>query len=188
MKARKVKEIMIPLSEYATVSEEATLYDAVKSLYNAQNNFEKEQYRHRAILVYDKNNRITGKISAIDIVRAIEPKYRQFEQSDQNRDIGLSRFGLSSAFLNSLVKQYDLWDEKIEKLIAKAEKQKVRDIMYTPYEGEFVQEDSSLAEAIHQLLIGHHQSLLVLQKNQITGILRLTDIFKNICDLLLATK
>ena len=188
MKTRTVKETMVPLSEYATVSENDTLYDAVKSLYNAQKNLKKDQFRNRAILVYNKNKRITGKVDAIDIIRAIEPKYSQFGQSDQNKNIGLSRFGLSYEFLTSLVKQYDLWDEDFEKLIKKAAKQKIKDIMYSPCKGEFVEEDSSMAEAIHQLIIGHHQSLLVLKDNQITGILRLTDIFKNICDLVLATK
>ena len=43
--------------------------------------------------------------------------------------------------------------------------------------GEYVSEDSSLDVAIHQLIIGHHQSLLVTSGKKIVGILRLTDVF-----------
>jgi predicted transcriptional regulator len=49
--------------------------------------------------------------------------------------------------------------------------------MHTPTEGEYVSEDASLEVAIHQLIMGHHQSLLVTRKKKIVGILRLTDVF-----------
>ena len=42
MKSYSVKELMVPLSEYATVTENATLYDAVLALEEAQENFEDE--------------------------------------------------------------------------------------------------------------------------------------------------
>ena len=38
-------------------------------------------------------------------------------------------------------------------------------------------EDASLDEAIHQLIMGHHQSLLVTRGEKIVGVLRLTDVF-----------
>jgi CBS-domain-containing membrane protein len=50
--------------------------------------------------------------------------------------------------------------------------------MHTPTEGEYVRQDASLDVAIHQLIIGQHQSLLVTDKaGEIVGILRLTDVF-----------
>ena len=62
-------------------------------------------------------------------------------------------------------------------ICGKALNKKVKDFMYTPSEGEFVEEDASLEEAIHQLLLGCHQSLLVTRKQVISGVLRLTDVF-----------
>ena len=38
--------------------------------------------------------------------------------------------------------------------------------MYTPAEGEFVSQDASLDEAIHQFVLGKHQSLLVIDNNK----------------------
>jgi len=65
MKSYTVKDLMVPLSEYATVSEDATLYEAVLSLERAQENFEDKhtRYRHRAILVLDKK----GKVVFLDV-------------------------------------------------------------------------------------------------------------------------
>jgi CBS domain containing-hemolysin-like protein len=57
---------------------------------------------------------------------------------------------------------------------------KIKDFMYTPTEGEFVEQDASLDEAIHQLIMGHHHSLLVTRDKEIVGILRLKDMFSEI--------
>ena len=75
METMTVKDLMVPLSGYATVSEEANLSEAVKSLKKAQGEFDQTRDRHRAILVIDKNNKVIGKISQLDVIKALEPKY-----------------------------------------------------------------------------------------------------------------
>lgn len=182
MKIRKVKEIMIPLAEYATVNEDDTLKKAIETLHHSQQKPSSQSYKHRAVLVFDRNGKVSGKVGPLDVLRSLEPKYCQLGHSDQFSKMGLSRFGLSNEFLHSIAEHYCLWDESFETLVRKAGALKVKDIMYSPYEGEFVSEDATIAEAIHQLILGHHQSLLVLQKDQVIGILRLADIFKLICD------
>jgi len=184
MKMKKVNEVMIPLSEYATVNENDTLENAVKTLYHANKEASDHIYKHKAVLVFDETGNITGKVGPLDILRALEPKYSQFGHSDLAK-MGLSRFGLSNEFLHSLVENYNLWDESCESLVEKAKKRKVKEIMYSPIEGEYVNEDINVAEAIHQFILGHHQSLLVLKQDKVIGILRLTDIFKLICDLII---
>jgi predicted transcriptional regulator len=54
--------------------------------------------------------------------------------------------------------------------------------MYRPTEGEKVEENATLGHALHALIVGHHQSLLVTRGNKIVGILRLTDMFKLVCE------
>jgi CBS-domain-containing membrane protein len=58
--------------------------------------------------------------------------------------------------------------------------------MYTPTEGEFIKEDAHMREAVHLLVMGHHHSLLVTSGEDIVGILRLTDVFMAIFDLMKA--
>jgi hypothetical protein len=55
MKTILVQELVVPLSEYATVSENASLYEAVLALELAQEEFDHTKYRHRGILVLDKD-------------------------------------------------------------------------------------------------------------------------------------
>ena len=44
---------------------------------------------------------------------------------------------------------------------------------------EFVRENATLAEAIHQLVMGSHHSLIVLNdEEKIVGVLKLTDVFE----------
>lgn len=168
---------MLPLSEYATVSQEATVQEAVQALEKAQTDFQKNRYAHRAILVYDKKNNIVGKLSQLDILRSLEPKYSAMGKQNPLTQIGLSRFGFSPKFMKDIVDQFNLWDKPIEESTKLAAKLRVKEIMYTPTEGEYVEDTATLAVAIHQLLMGHHQSLLVTHKKKIVGILRLTDVF-----------
>ncbi|MDJ0622845.1 MAG: CBS domain-containing protein [Desulfocapsaceae bacterium] len=71
-----------------------------------------------------------------------------------------------------------MWQKPLEDICKKSTRIHVRDIMYTPAEGEYVSQQASLDEAIHQLVISHHQSLLVVEDNNATGIMRLTDVLK----------
>lgn len=131
MKTISVKVMMVPLAEYATVSEEATLFDAVLALEKAQEAFDPKKHRHRAILVFDKKNKIVGKLGQLDILRALEPRYAEMG------DLGtLSRTGFSPQFLRSMVEKFALWDESLRDICSKAARLKVKDIMYTPTEGE----------------------------------------------------
>jgi len=175
MKKITVKDVMVPVSEYATVSKKATLYDAVLALEKAQKEFDQTRYRHRAILIYDEKKKVVGKVSQLDILRALEPKYEQ---------IGVSRptapYPFTQKFMQSLFQKFNLWDKPLDAICMKASQKRVKDFMHSPGEGECVEEETSLNEAIHQLVFGHHQSLLVMRRNDIIGILRLTDVFKEV--------
>ncbi|MEW6672917.1 MAG: CBS domain-containing protein [Thermodesulfobacteriota bacterium] len=179
MEQLKVKDLMVPLADYATVSEDASLYDAVVALGKAQKAFNKDRDKHRAILVLDKNGYVIGKLSQMDVIKGLEPNY---EKIGSLRDT--SRFGFSPDFMRSLIKNYGLWDRPLRELCKKAAVKKVSEIMYRPTEGEYVNADDTLDQGIHQLIFGHHQSLLVMRRKQIVGILRLSDVFREICSMI----
>jgi CBS domain-containing protein len=165
---------MVPLSEYATVTEDATLYEAVLSLEKAQENFEDKhtRYRHRAILILDKDGQVIGKISQLDALRALEPKYQSMIQGE-----GSHRLGFTKSFMKSMLEDYHLFASPLDEICRTAGEQNVKKFMSTLTEGEYVSEDATLDVAIHQFIMGHHQSLLVTGGGKIVGILRLTDVF-----------
>ena len=177
MKSYIVKDLMVPLSEYATVHDDATLYEAVLSLEKAQTEFDHSRYRHRAILVLDKRNKVVGKISQLDVLKSLEPKYNEMLTGH-----GLHNFGFSHKFMKSILEDYQLFANPIKDICQKAGMQDVKNFMVTPTEGEYVAATATLDMAIHQLILGNHQSLLVTEGSDIIGILRLTDVFAAVYD------
>ncbi|MEE4265312.1 MAG: CBS domain-containing protein [Desulfobacteraceae bacterium] len=167
-----VKELMVPLSEYATVPKGSTLFDAILALEKAQEDYDHTRYKHRAILILDKKRRVIGKLSQLDVLRALEPNE---EDSGQINDI--SQFGFSSNFIQKLRAQWVMNAKPFKDLCSKASKLKVENFMQTPTEGEIIDQDASLEMAVMQLVMGHHISLLVTRDKEIIGILRLSDAF-----------
>lgn len=180
-----VEDLMVPIEEYATVNEDATLYEAVKALEKAQEELDRKRYHylHRAILVLDKNRKVLGKISQLDVLRALEPKYKGM--GDMRH---LSRTGFSLDFIKSMMEKYALCEIPFTEMCRNAANLKVKDYMYTPEEGEYVEADAALCEAIHILVMGQHQKLLVTRDGEIIGILRLTDVFKEVFQTMEAQK
>jgi predicted transcriptional regulator len=75
----------------------------------------------------------------------------------------------------------DLWQKPLADICEKAASIKVEDFMYSPRQGEFVRENANLGEAIHQLVMGSHHSLIVVNdEEKIVGVLRLTDVFEKL--------
>ena len=172
MQTIQVKEVMVPLKDYATVSENATMYDAVLALETAQAEFDQSRYRHRAVLVFNDQNKIVGKISQLDLLKALEPKYNQIVNTE-----ALSRTGYSLDYIESL-SHTAFWNKPLNDICRKAADMQVKNFMYAPGKGEFIEESAELNEAVHRLIVGQHHSLLVTRNKEIVGVLRLTDVFK----------
>ncbi len=76
-----------------------------------------------------------------------------------------------------MLTQCKFWDKPLLDLCKAAGLLKVKKLTHAPLKGEFVKEDASLTEAVHQFALEHHQSLLVRRNKKIMGILRQKDIF-----------
>jgi len=175
MDAIKVKDLMVPLHEYAVISEDATLFEAVSTLEESRMRFDSRGYRHRAVLVQNSKGVIVGKLSQWDILSSLEPNYNKM--GDLKR---LSGFGLSAEFLRSMIDRYELWQCPLDDLCRKASDVRVGDIVSSPTEGEVTDSEASLNQAVHQLIMGHYQSLLVKHDDEVVGILRLSDVFDEV--------
>lgn len=172
MKTYKIEDLMVPLSEYATVPIGATLHDAMMALEKAQEEFDKTRYRHRAVLVLDKSGEVVGKISQHSALKALEPQYLKMASSSS-----AAHYGFSVSFLKDLQEQYSLLEGALENICHKAARTKVEDFMSKLAEGEFIEVGASLDQAIHLLVMGHLQSLMVRKAGKVIGVLRLTDVF-----------
>ncbi|UCG13512.1 MAG: CBS domain-containing protein [Deltaproteobacteria bacterium] len=179
MKEKTVKDLMTPLSEYGTISVEATLYEAALALERAQDEYDQARIRHRVLLIANEKGEIVGKISQLDVLRVLEPKGNRIQNSGS-----LSRFGYSSEYLKPMLRQCGFWDKPLTDICREAGNLKVKRLLHAPAEGEYVDENASLTEAIHRLALEHHQSLLVTRGKKIVGILRQRDMFKAVVETL----
>lgn len=172
MKNYCVKDLMVPISEYATVPEEATLFESVLALEKAQEQFQQSRYSHRAVLILDKNKRVIGKLSQMGFLCALEPSDANLDQIRKFKRFGFTRKAVALQQEEYLKKSPPILD-----VYSTAAKLKVTDFMQRPTEGEYVDENTSLDMALHQLTAGSNLSLLVTRGADIVGVLRLADVF-----------
>ena len=179
MKTKPVKEIMVPISDYATVSEDATLKEAIRALENEHKSFGDGPYRHRSLVVIDDAQRAVGRVSQIDIMRALEPRYAEIGDA-----FWVERSRLTVRMLRMIREEFQLWDQPVETLCRNTEKRRVADIMQVPTEGEFVDEEDTMNIAMHRVVMGSHHSLLVTRGPVIVVIVRSTDLFNALYDMI----
>jgi CBS domain-containing protein len=184
MNSFSIKKLMVPVSEYTTVSENATMAEAVNALRKAQEKFQvkrgEKRFPHLGVLIQNKKKKIIGKLSPQDIIKAVIPKY-----PNQSVNKHVSRFGFNEEFLKSMHDQYLMFDKTAEYVCRRVGEQKVKKFIYVPSEGELIKEDASVGEALQRLEIKRRRSLLVTRKDKIVGILKLTDVVSKICELII---
>lgn len=183
MKNFIVKDLMVPITEYATVPEKATLFEAVLALEKAQEQFQQNRYSHRAVLVMDKNSRVIGKLSQMDFLSALEPKDENLERIRQFKQFGFSRKAVALQ-----QEEYLKTSPPILDIYAKTAKMSVTHFMQRLTEGEYVDENATLDMALHQLTAESNLSLLVTRGTDIVGVLRLADVFAAVYHTMKATQ
>ncbi|MBU0982962.1 MAG: CBS domain-containing protein [candidate division Zixibacteria bacterium] len=177
MSVRLVKDLMIPLGEYAVVSDRATLMQAVQALERAQQTLPSGMHRHRAILVTNAEGQVVGKVGYLAFLRSMEPQ-RDF-LGDSER---LEQAGVSREVLDSTRHHMSFFQDDLEMMCTRAAGLKVKDVMEPAREG--ISEDAPLAEAIHRFDRLQSQSVLVTRKGNVVGLLRLSDLYTEVASII----
>ena len=180
MKTINISDLIVPIEAYATVQQDATLLEAVLALERAQKTLDPSRHKHRAILVLDSSGKVVAKITMKDILVALEPNYGKIEGSDI-----LARSGYSSDLIQAMLKDNALWVEPLQFFRERATELKVSDFIRPPSEAEYINVTATLGEAINQLIVCPYLSLLVTRDDDVVGILRLSDVFSRICEVIM---
>jgi CBS domain containing-hemolysin-like protein len=77
-----------------------------------------------------------------------------------------------------------LWAKPLQFVRERAAKLKVEDFIQTPSQTEYIHENATLGQAVHQFIVSPYHSLLVTRDDEVVGILRLSDIFTKVCDII----
>jgi hypothetical protein len=104
-----VKDLMVPISEYATIPEGSSLFKAVITLENAKQELTGAVYPHWMVLIMGKNKKVLGKLSQLDILRAISPRDTYTDKIDE-----MGKFGFSSNFISKMREEYRLKRSSLE--------------------------------------------------------------------------
>ena len=170
MNKTQVKEIMIPILKYVTVQKENTLVEVLQSLEQARKS--ENEHAHRDAIVVDANGALIGKVTMIDIFRALEPNYVKVEQQQEKGT-------LTADFVMEAAKDFNLWVEPTQTICERGGRLTVSDVMHTPEKMEYIEETATLENALHLYVMGIHQPLIVNNKDgKVTGVLRFGDVFE----------
>jgi CBS domain-containing protein len=173
--SKRVKDIMLPLSEYAVVSEDATLREALLALHESQQQIPPGSPPHRAVLVRSKDGKVVGKAGQLTFLKALEPKYSVLGDMET-----LARAGVTSEFVTSIMNNMGFWQGSISVNCLRASSIKIKDFMIPVT--ECIDEDALLAEAVHRIVVWQTLSIPVTRQNKVVGILRLSDLFTEVAN------
>ncbi|WP_320174062.1 CBS domain-containing protein [Maridesulfovibrio sp.] len=178
MKNFKAKDLMIPADEYCRVKKDTTLHEAMAQLV-IQSEKKGLSHPHRDLLVEDEEGKIIGKVTMLDIFKSMEPNYFK-------KETGRHQNALTREYVQKIYTDFNLWSEPLSTLCQKCAALKVSELMHTPHLTEMINEDDSIDKALHSFVLGLHQPILVQKDGNVTGVLRLGDIFENIRKAILA--
>lgn len=168
MEHKKVKDLMVPLSEYPKVKTDASLLYAVKVLHEARKNSPSRRQPFQAVLVIDGQDNIIGKIGQAAILKALEPESHVSADLDT-----LNKAGVSSEDLDRAMEHYRILQQDLTDLCASAGNIRVQQIMHPVT--EHIDEETALCEAIHQIVLKQTLSILVTRNSVPVGLIRLSD-------------
>jgi predicted transcriptional regulator len=143
----KVKELMVPVSDYPRVAEDRSIFDALNILDAHRKRFARKEYRPRVVLVHDAGFNLVGGLDHTSMMRVLG--------------------GAQKA----------AWDKVFAGPGEAARGAQVKDAMTRYGKEDHIEESASLAEAMPKLIHSKLHNLVVTAQGTTVGILRMSDTF-----------
>jgi CBS domain-containing protein len=162
---KKVKELMIPLEDYPHIPYWFTLRQAMAIVREAAIKFE-GSFEPRAVLVFDEKYQLMGILTLRDIIKGLEPRF-------------MHETALVKADPNLSVLMGDLFGPGMREASQKPVSEVMSPIKVT------IQGNDLLAKAIFMMIQENVGMMPVVQDGKVAGMVRLSDLFKEISDMVL---
>ena len=175
METMKVMQLMRAIEQFPRISSGATFMDAVAALEKADEKFKAGEAPERILLVYDEDGKIRGKLSPIDVVKALEPEY-----IDLNPVKKSPHFRLLEMSLTSMNEQLRQWHKPLADLRQKADTIKIKDFIKKPSANQMVNANENVDAAFYLFMVGRHGSLFVQDGGKIVGLMLFSDLYRRI--------
>jgi len=163
---KKVKELMIPLEDYPHIPYWFTLRQAIAIVREAAIKFE-GSFEPRAVLVFDEKYQLMGILTLRDIIKGLEPRF-------------MHETAMVKADPNLTVLMGDIFGPGMREASQKPVSEVMSPIKVT------VQGNDPLAKAIFLMIQENVGAMPVIQNSKVAGMVRLSDLFKEISDMVLS--
>lgn len=161
---RKIREAMIPFEEYASISSDQTIQEAIRALKDTfasrMSTSRLMETGHRSLLVLGANGEVQGVMTIKNLLEAIMPAYLSAPKPSMADSIQYSPMFWSGMFTL-----------EVRKLASK----RVGEVM-SPRPST-IDADSNLMEAAFLMVTQNERRLLVLQGTRPVGVIREQDLF-----------
>ncbi len=162
---KKVKDLMIPLEDYPHIPYWFTLRQAMAIIREAAIKFE-TSFEPRAVLVFDEKYQLLGMLTLRDIIKGLEPRFLH-ETTLIKTDPSLTL--LTKEFFSPGLRE--------------ASQKQVSEVM-SPIKVT-VAGDAPIAKALFLMVKENVGLMPVILDNKVVGMIRLSDLFKEISELVL---
>jgi hypothetical protein len=171
MEKLRVHDLMVPADKFPKLSNRSSFYEALTALEIAQQKFLSGEAEQRILLVEDDDHKIVGKLSPVDLLRGLETSYSRVIAEKT-----LSSFGFANIW-KTMQEDYNLWGNPFKDLCRKAANVQIKDFLRGPSEEQSVEADDPMAKCFHLFVMNRHDSLFVLEGEEIIGLLRFSDVY-----------
>lgn len=164
-----VSDLMVSLDDYPHVPVGSSLQEVIQALARAMMGPapDPSRPRDRGVLVQAKDGSVLGKLSLWDILNGLKPNFEP----------PIDPFGR--------VDDHLLWSQWLSPDISeKAKSTRVEDLLKPLVREETIEVQAPIDLAVHRLIRGRYLSLLVTRGEAIVGILRLSDVFRAVNDMI----
>jgi CBS domain-containing protein len=172
MPTRRVGEIMIPIEQYPSVTDTATLREAIRVIEKAQLEVDRKKSLPRVILVFDAIGVMVGYVRRRDIMRGLEPKSYIAQPLDYRKkpfevglDPNLSEF---------------TYDRVVKSIVDQADRP-VTDVMQP--NDILIDADDHCVKAMYEMVAYNLSHLPVISEGQLVGVVRSVDVFHELVQL-----
>jgi CBS domain-containing protein len=160
MLKNRVRDILVPLTEYPNIRDTATLRDAFAVLQDA---FAKGR-RYRHILVLDGSGHLVGLLGIRDILHGVFPDYLRTGEKH--------RFEGAQPDFPALTL---IWQETCATQCKEAAKHPIKDFMGAV--PDTIKPDDPLTLAAYLMVIHNSSMLPVVESQRVIGVVRVIDVF-----------
>lgn len=170
---RRVREIMIPVDQYPSVRDRATLREAITVIESAQLEVDDRMSLPRVLLVFDEIRVLVGYLRRRDIMRGLEPKFLVSQPLEYRKKL----FDIAvDPNLSEL--PYD----RVVKGLREQANRPVSDVM-CPIE-TIIDADDHIMKAVYEMVSLDLALIPVVEQQRLVGVIRSVDVFHELIKLL----